>query len=280
MTNNKVNDSNLLVLPQEDLNSKNKGNLILLKLPFPITQLQPTCRMKILASSHSSALICNDTTTYSLSALGTSNALVLVPPPVPQVPSVLEEQDGDDNHSSESPLKKSKPNPDARHTIRPSRLVQPGGSGAFFLEATLAQVDATLVQTMLQQSPQTLAQLSSKLQFAPCQIQEVLDGMFVCLNDQQQYQLLDEETILDAKRAILGVLTEECADHAEDTSTGGVGVIRQVQECVQHVASRLDQIPHAAAIARQVLEHLRVANTEKNSKVLHLDADKVRILSY
>jgi hypothetical protein len=274
MTLNTKIDSNLLVLPQEDLNSKSKGNLILLKLPIPINQLQ-TCRMKILASSHSSALICNDTTTYSLSALGTSNALVLVPP-VQQVavsvPQNGKEQDGDSN-STESPRKKSKPSPlpESRHSIRPSRLVQPGGSGAFFLEATLASVDASLVQKMLQEAPQKLAQLSSKLQFAPCQIQEVLDTMFVCLNDQTlQYQLLDEETILDAKRAVLSVLVEECADHAD------TGVVRRSKDCVQHVASRLDQMPQASAIARQVLEQLRVANTGPNDNVLHLDATKVR----
>jgi hypothetical protein len=134
MTMTTTIDSNLLVLPQEDLNSKNKGNLILLKLPIPINQLQ-TCRMKILASSHSSALICNDNTTYSLSALGTSNALVLVPP-VQQVavsvPQNGKEQDGDSN-STESPRKKSKPSPlpESRHSIRHCRLVQPGGSGIF-----------------------------------------------------------------------------------------------------------------------------------------------------
>ena len=267
--------SNLLVLPQEDLNSKQKGNLILLKLPFPIDQLQ-TCRMKMLSTSHSSALICNDTTTYALSALGTSNALVLVPPVVTPVVPVPLEQDG---NPTESPRKKSKPSPDApaadeaRHIIRPSRLVQPGGSGAFFLEATLASVDATLVQTMLQEAPQTLAQLSSKLQFAPCQIQDVLDRMFVvCRKDtDQKYQVLDEETVLDAKRAILRVLVEEGSDHAD------TGVLRQSKQCVQHMATRLDPLPHATGIAQQLLEHLRLAPTEPNANdVMHLDANKVR----
>jgi hypothetical protein len=237
--------------------------------------------MKMLSSSHSSALICNDDTTYSLSALGTSNALVLVPPlptpPVPQSVNVTEEQDG-----SESPRKKSKPSPaiaPAKHSIRPSRLVQPGGSGAFFLEATLSTVDATQLQKLLQVAPQTLLQLSSKLQFASCQIQQVLDRMFVCLNDQKsppQYQLLDEETILDAKQAVLSVLTEECANHNDND-----GVVLQVQECIQHIAGRLQTtIPHHTAIARQVLEQLRVANTETNFNVLHLDPHKVRTYKY
>jgi hypothetical protein len=99
--------------------------------------------------------------------------------------------------------------------------------------------------------------------------------MFVYLNDQKsppQYQLLDEETILDAKQAVLSVLTEECADHNDND-----GVVLQVQECIQHIAGRLQTtIPHHTAIARQVLEHLRVANTETNSDVLHLDSHKVR----
>jgi hypothetical protein len=187
---------------------------------------------------------------------------VLVPPlPSPSSPvDVTEEQDG----SETSPRKKSKPSPTpatapAKHIIRPSRLVQPGGSGAFLLEATLATVDATLVQKMLQVAPQILLQLlSSKLQFTSCQIQEVLDDMFVvCLNNddhqsphQQQYPLLDEETILDyARQAVLGVLTEACADPKDGAA--------QVQECVPHIASRLETttIPHNTAMARQVLEH-------------------------
>jgi hypothetical protein len=95
--------------------------------------------------------------------------------------------------------------------------------------------------------------------------------MFVCLNDQTlQYQLLDEETMHDAKRAVLSVLVEEFADHAD------TGVVRQSNDCVQHVATRLDQMPQASAIAKQVLEQLRVANTEPNDNVLHLDAAKVR----
>jgi hypothetical protein len=54
--------------------------------------------------------------------------------------------------------------------------------------------------------------------------------LMVCPNDQsQQHQWLDEETILDAKRAVLSVLVEECADHAD------TGVLRQVQERVRPI---------------------------------------------
>jgi hypothetical protein len=104
-------------------------------------------------------------------------------------------------------------------------------------------------------------------------VQDVLlDRMFVvcCLDDQTCQSLLEEETILDAKQAILSVLTEECADHA--------GVLQQTQACVPCVASRLESVLHASGIAKQVLEHLHLPHADPNDKndVMHLDANKAR----
>jgi hypothetical protein len=109
---------------------------------------------------------------------------------------------------------------------------------------------------------------------------------------------MDEETILEAKRAVMSVLTEECADHADiipvccsvAAATASPRVCRFSSPRQLYSTCLL-----ALAIAKQVLEQLRrrVANvnvninttttanantsTEKNDKVLHLDAHKVRV---
>ncbi len=184
----------LLSLPQSDLKRQLKGDLVLVKTSLDVVNNDDAY---ILANSHRSALI-TPTKSYSMVMVGTSNALVLVP-------GQQEPSDEDD--------------PPAKRMKRGQfcRLVQPGGSGAFFIELPPRPLpDPTQVVELLQQTSATMEQLVRHSFQAPRELEQVLDDLPVIetsTNDVIQYRLLSETQQLEAQEAVLGTLLEEDVVH-------------------------------------------------------------------
>ena len=300
-------EKSLLVLPQDEVMpaaaTNKKGNFVLVQLPDMErlwTKQEPQDKESsyLLASNQSSAVVVGDKS-FSICTVGSSNTFILVPPSPSDASNDADDADkedaNDNNHNTintaTSNNKRSKPNP----PIRPTRLVKPGGSGAFFLEATdhhhklnSDQIRALLLQQENQQGL-SVTELSHRLQYAPAEIEKVLKTMPVVCNGNKKYSLLPEDVLLQGQRAVLETLCEVCPDHA----TNG-GVISNLNECVTGIVERLDlddlddlddKSYNKMAVARTCLELIRrveeeddaTTETQDGTSSMHLNRDKVSI---
>ena len=298
-------EKSLLVLPQDEVMpaaaTNKKGNFVLVQLP-DMERLwkhkqQPQNKESsyLLASDQSSAVVVGDKS-FSICTVGSSNTFILVPPSPSDASNDADDADkedaNDNNHNTintaTSNNKRSKPNP----PIRPTRLVKPGGSGAFFLEATdhHHKLNSDQIRALLlQEKHLSVTELSHRLQYAPAEIEKLLKTMAVVCDDNNKYSLLPEDVLLQGQRAVLETLCEVCPDHA----TNG-GVISNLNECVTGIVERLDlddlddlddKSYNKMAVARTCLELIRrveeeddaTTETQDGTSSMHLNRDKVSI---
>ena len=265
-------ETSLLTLSRSELstskttNNDDKDTLVLMQLPssLVVSELQGA---RIIASpSQQACLVLNDKS-YNMSRVETSNAYIMVPPSNPQ----------------ERPCKRTKT--DA--TLVPVTLLQPGGSGASFLQLQPKHLNLALLQELLQPhvldpysssfsqndewTGRTCSSLAVDLQ---CSEPQVLDGLkriqalgIVVSNDDNviQYGFLSEEALLDAKRSIVATLME--CDEFHDYAVSGISQ----QECIQQVLQRVGE---TYKYMEQVMKHT-LQMLESDTASSNVDTDKI-----
>ena len=276
----------LVTLPQSDFTRTNRtsSTFVLVQAPWEDVTAK---EVHWLADAQSTTMIVNQSRSYQMHTVGTSNALVLLPP---------KKDDGASSitysvHNNNKKIKR------CNNTLCHGRLVQTGGSGAFFLQATQkTPLDAAIIDSVLKQQPNqdrwTLDELQLALQYSHQEIQAVLNQLPMVLVDPntKTYQLMDEEVIWNTKLAILDTLTEAdiCYNHAETARIDASSMEQVLTEIVQRM-QQLHEIQSdamARSIACHVLNWLQrlpadsessPGGAKQNERDLLLDGDKVRV---
>jgi hypothetical protein len=226
------------------------------------------------------AALVGEKTSFALSKVETSNALVLVPPPPP--PS-------DDGGDDERPAKKLRAADGKEMTAMTARLMG-GGSGASFLELrpktlSLTDVKRSLVEwdpynanheSNKQQQVQgrTATSLAADLQ---CSVHEMdlalprIDAYAVPDTFPVEYCLLSEEAIQETAKAMVSALAE--ADGCEDYATEGVNLAHFVEQVLQRLEERFDG---AESVARHCLQPwVRGGSIGRSATSVRLSVSKV-----
>ena len=240
--------SKLLFLPQLDLKRSTRPDLVLMALPNKDVQkalMDGNC--KLLTNSKSSSLVL-PTTSYNLTTIGTSNTLVVYPKAT--TTALTEKEEEEDRISN----KRIKLLTDENSGIQSCRLIQPGGSGASFLslEKMKLSLDAIRSFLLLEKKYCSLSDLCLEFQCSAVEMKQALEKLpCTLIPKEQQYQqgdeegrrdddeeyrvvveLLTEEQVLQAQRALLQALCEEQEGEEDNLS---------LDVLVPLVAKRIDE---------------------------------------
>jgi hypothetical protein len=271
-------DTSLLTLSRNDLAGKkddNEDTLVLMQMPASLSTADLMSARIIASPTQQACLVVEDKgCSYSLSRVETSNVYILVPPTAP---------------TDDRPRKKIK----ASETLVsvPARLLQPGGSGASFLEPkqkTLLLVDLSVqlkehvfdpYDPSKNWSGRTLSSLAIDVQSSE---KEVLDGLrrmhalaIIGSDGTATYGLLSEEALQEAKLAIIATLTE--CDEFQDYAGFGISM----NQCVKQV---LDRVPtsetcqYMTEIIQHTLRTLQADPETSQSDMIQLNVRQVHIL--
>ena len=211
---------------------------------------------------------------YSLSRVETSNAYILVPPSA---------------STHDRPRKKIKA--DQTLVSVPARLLQPGGSGASFLELKLKTLLLVDLSEQLKDhvfdpydpskswSGRTLSSLAVDVQSSK---KEVLDGLrrmhalaITGSDGTATYGLLSEEALQEAKLAIIATLTE--CDEFQDYAGVGTSMNHYVREVMDRVPTS-ETCQYMAEIIQHTLTTLQTDPEASDSDKIQLDVRQVRIV--
>ena len=270
-------DTSLLTLSRHDLsNAKNdkddEDTLVLMQMPSSLNASDLKEAHIVASSSQQVCLVVEDKAcTYAMSRVETSNAYIMVPPPLPSF--------------EERPRKKAKTN----LVSVPVRLLQPGGSGAFFLELKTKTLMLADLQNELrdhvfdpfnadkQWTGRTLASLAVDLQASQ---QEVVHGLqrmqalgIMGSDGTMSYGLLSEEALQEAKASIVATLTE-CDDFQDYAGTG-----IWEDDCLQQVMNRTSETyTHLKDVIQHTLGTLQSNAKAADGDKIQLDVEKVRLV--
>ena len=165
----------------------------------------------------------------------------------------------------ERPCKKPKSNDDKTLVSVHARLLQPGGSGASFLELKPKSLHISDLQDKLKEcvfepynpdkhfGGKTLQTLADSLQVSQKQVMSGLQRMqALCLHENgvAVYGILSQEALQEATSTIVATLTE-CEEFAH-YSTSGISK----QECIHQVMTRVpteERYPHLQDVIHHTL---------------------------
>ena len=266
----------------------------------------------------------HDGMSYALSKVETSNALVMIPPQKPIIASfnndneATTEEDGD-----ESPPKKQRTDA-ATGTVAKvelemhAQLLEPGGSGASFLDLRPHLLNMGTLRRLLQRTVydpydntsssgdgsngrsaggMTIAQLASALRVSQSQVRHAMTSPSGLLSNEAfqlpprnsgRWGMLSEEAREDASMGIVSVLAE-CEEFAniftaDSKVSKGVNIDDFVKEVVRRSAEA--EGDGAACLDAVVVEHcLRCCSSTDNdddapadTAMLKLDLDKIALI--
>ena len=246
---------------------------------------------------------------YALSKVETSNALVMVPPQETKKLKSSGNSSGDgEDDDGESPPKKQKQSDGATVELEMhAQLLEAGGSGASFLDLRPHPLNVSALRRMLQNTVydpyssggggkggRTIAQLAAALRVSQSQVRHALtdftDGASLASeafelppSNSGRWGMLSEEAREDACMGIVSVLAE-CEEYANTFADGDkVGKAIAIADFVQEVVRRSAEAEGdgTACLDEVIVEHcLRccaVPATITRSSV-QLDLDKIALI--
>lgn len=270
----------LLTLQKSDLLSSNKKHedesLVLMQLPSSLTvnDIQGA-RMIASKNQQASLVVERKGVSFDISRVETSNAYICVSP----------------NQQERPAAKRTKSNDSKKLVSVHARLLQPGGSGASFLELKPKCLSISHLQEKLSEcvfdpynadkhwTGKTLATLAESLQVSQKQVMTGLQRMqALCLHENgvALYGLLSQEALQEATSYIIATLTEceEFAHYARGISK---------KECIHQVMTRVpteERYPHLQDVICHTLTTLESDDSndnvdmESNGDIIRLDVTK------
>lgn len=279
-----------MTLSRQDLsdtksNNVNNDTLVLMQMPACVSANDVKGARIVATPSQQACLVLQDKAqTYSMSRVETSNAYIMAPPPTPTT-------------TDQRPRKKTKR--DTTLVSVPVRLLQPGGSGASFIELKRKNLQLADLQEQLKEhvlypfdeskrwTGRTLSSLAVDLQ---CSEREVLNGLkriqalgiTTESNDGTKnttYGILSEEALQECKISIVATLME--CDEFQDYA--GTGISKAT--CVEQVMSRVpagEQYTDMDQVIQHTLRTLQKNDNDDDGATnddakIQLDVNKVRI---
>jgi hypothetical protein len=270
-------DISILTLQKSDLVSSNKKHedesLVLMQLPCSLTvnDIQGA-RMIATHNQQATLVVERKGMSFDISRVETSNAYICVSP----------------NQQQERPAAKRTKSNDSKTLVSVhARLLQPGGSGASFLELKPKCLSISHLQEKLsecvfdpynpekQWTGKTLATLAESLQVSQKQVMTGLQRMqALCLHENgvALYGLLSQEALQEATSYIIATLTE-CEEFAHYTR----GISRK--ECIHQVMTRVpteERYPHLQDVIQHTLTTLESDDSNDNVD-MESDGDIIRL---
>jgi hypothetical protein len=271
-------DISLLTLQKSDLVSSNKKHedesLVLMQLPcsLNVNDIQGA-RMIATHNQQATLVVERKGMSFDISRVETSNAYICVSP----------------NQQQERPAAKRTKSNDSKTLVSVhARLLQPGGSGASFLELKPKCLSISHLQEKLsecvfdpyhnvdkQWTGKTLATLAECLQVSQKQVMTGLQRMqALCLHENgvALYGLLSQEALQEATSYIIATLTE-CEEFAHYTR----GISKK--ECIHQVMTRVpteERYPHLQHVIQHTLTTLESDDSNDNVD-MESDGDAIRL---